>query len=276
MKNHSVFSPGNIAVITGAADGIGFAAAEKFLSMGLEVCISDINAEKLQEASSKLGDVLTVEADVSSIDDTNKLKDAAYSKFGKVNILMNNAGTSSAGSDSWTEYENWITTLSVNLLGVINGIHSFVPTMLEQANGGLIINTGSKQGITCPPGNPAYNVSKAGVKAVTEALQHSFRNTNDCKLSAHLLVPGFTYSGMVRQYLPEKPEGAWTPEQVIEFLIESINHGDFYILCPDNDTTRTMDNKRIEWAAGDLTNNRPALSRWDKDYEKEFEKYMKD
>jgi NADP-dependent 3-hydroxy acid dehydrogenase YdfG len=274
MEHHPALSSGNVAVITGAADGIGFSAAEKLLGMGLQVCIADIDGEKLQEASSRLGDVLAAETDVSSIDDTRRLKEAVYSKYGKVNVLMNNAGTGLAGNDSWTEYENWLTTINVNLIGVINGIHSFVPTMLEQAETGLVINTGSKQGITCPPGNPAYNVSKAGVKSVTEALQHSFRNTEGCQLSAHLLVPGFTYSGMLRQFLPEKPDGAWTTEQVVDFMIEHVNQGDFYILCPDNDTTRNMDNKRMEWAMGDLIHNRPALSRWHSDYEEAFKKFM--
>ena len=274
MEYHPAFSAGNVAVITGGADGIGFSAAEKLLAMGLRVCIADIGTEKLHEASSRLGDVLAIEADVSSIDDIRQLKEAVYSSYGKVNVLMNNAGTGLAGNDSWTEHQNWLMTINVNLIGVINGIHSFVPTMLKQAEVGLVINTGSKQGITCPPGNPAYNVSKAGVKSVTEALQHSFRNTEGCQLSAHLLVPGFTYSGMMRQFLPEKPDGAWTTEQVADFMVEHVSQGDFYIICPDNDTTRDMDNKRMAWAMGDLIHNRPALSRWHVDYENEFEKFM--
>lgn len=274
MTLHAAFSPGNVAVVTGGADGIGYSAAEKFRSMGLEVCIADNNAEKLQQAASTLGDVLAVVTDVSSIEDMRKLKQSVYERFGKVNILMNNAGTALAGNDSWTEYDNWLTTLNVNLLGVVNGIHSFVPAMLEQGDTGLVINTGSKQGITSPPGNPAYNVSKAGVKTTTELLQHSFRNTENCQLSAHLLVPGFTYSGMARQFLPEKPDGAWTTEQVADYMVEHINRGDFYLLCPDNDTTREQDNRRMQWAMGDLVYNRSALSRWDQAYESEFEEFM--
>lgn len=137
-----------------------------------------------------------------------------------------------------------------------------------------MINTGSKQGITLPPGNPAYNVSKAGVKAVTEMLAHSFRNTENCKLSAHLLVPGFTYSGMLREFLPEKPDGAWTTQQVAEFMVEHVSAGDFYILCPDNDTTREMDNRRMKWAMGDVIHNRPALSRWHEEFQAAFDKFM--
>lgn len=274
MDMHPAFSPGNVAVITGAADGIGLASARKLLELGMQVCICDVNTEKLQEAASDLGDVMTAETDVSSIDAVGRLKDEVYSGYGKVNVLMNNAGTGLAGNDSWTEYENWLATLNINLVGVINGIHSFVPTMLERREVGVVINTGSKQGITLPPGNPAYNVSKAGVKAVTEMLEHSFRNTEGCRLSAHLLVPGFTYSGMLRQFLPEKPDGAWTTAQVADFMVEHVSAGDFYILCPDNDTTREMDNKRMEWAMGDLIHNRPALSRWHGEFEEAFEKFM--
>jgi NAD(P)-dependent dehydrogenase (short-subunit alcohol dehydrogenase family) len=187
---------------------------------------------------------------------------------------MNNAGVARQNG-SWTEYQAWRTVIETNLWGVINGIHCFVPAMIKQNSPGLIINTGSKQGITTPPGNPAYNVSKAGVKAATEALQHDLRSTAGCQLSAHLLVPGFTYTGMIKAFIPEKPAGAWTAEQVIAFMAESLANGDFYILCPDNDTTREMDNKRMRWAMGDLIENRPPLSRWHPDYQEQFELFMR-
>ena len=276
---HPALASGNVAVITGAADGIGLATAEQLLKLGLNLCIADIDAEKLAKAEEQLsslnqGELLAVVTDVSKPDELQKLKDSAYEKFNKVNVLMNNAGIIQPGIGSWTDYDKWMSTLSVNLIGVINGIHSFVPGMLEQGHEGLVINTGSKQGITSPPGNPAYNVSKAGVKAVTEALAHSFRNTENCKLTAHLLVPGFTYSGMVRKWVADKPEAAWTSSQVAEFLLEHINRGDFYILCPDNDVSREMDNKRMAWAMGDLIENRPALSRWHPDYASAFDAFM--
>jgi NAD(P)-dependent dehydrogenase (short-subunit alcohol dehydrogenase family) len=145
------------------------------------------------------------------------------------------------------------------LWGVINGVHTFTANMIAQGTPALIINTGSKQGITCPPGNPAYNVSKAAIKAATESLQHELRNTENCMITAHLLVPGFTYTGMIRQFLPERPDDAWTSEQVVEFMVQSVTRGDFYILCPDNDITREVDNKRMAWAMGDLVENRPPL-----------------
>ena len=276
MNVSGVFSSEKVAVITGGADGIGLACAQKFLGLGLQVCISDSNEEKLQQVSEQLPDVMIVSADVSQMTDIERLRDRVYARFGKVNVLMNNAGTGLRGNSAWTGYEGWLQTLNVNLVGVINGIHAFVPAMLEQDDDAVVINTGSKQGITLPPGNPAYNVSKAGVKAVTEMLQYEFRNTEKCRLSAHLLVPGFTYSGMIRSFLPDKPPGAWTTEQVADFMVDHVSRGDFYIICPDNDTSRSTDNRRMAWAMGDLIKNRPALSRWHPEHETTFESYMHD
>jgi short-subunit dehydrogenase len=147
--------------------------------------------------------------------------------------------------------------------------------MIDQGTPGAIISTGSKQGITCPPGDTAYNVSKAGEKVLTEALAHQLRNVPGCKVSAHLLVPGFTYTGITRPRRSEKPPGAWSPEQVIDMMIERMGEGDFYIICPDNDVTWEVDRKRIQWAAEDITQNRPALSRWHADYKDAFAAFMK-
>jgi short-subunit dehydrogenase len=130
----------------------------------------------------------------------------------------------------------------------------------------LIVNTGSKQGITTPPGNPAYNVSKAGVKSYTEALAHELRNLPASKVSAHLMIPGWVHTGMTAASGAPKPDGAWSADQAVEFMLASLERGDFYILCPDNDVPRSLDEKRIAWAAGDIIENRPALSRWHPDF----------
>jgi NAD(P)-dependent dehydrogenase (short-subunit alcohol dehydrogenase family) len=272
--NHPAFKAGNVAVITGAADGIGLAAARKCHALGMRVCLADLEGEKLAAAAAGLDGALAVATDVSQLDQVQQLKDTAFSELGRVDVLMNNAGTGRSSS-SWGDYENWQTVLNTNLWGTINGVQVFTSDMLAQATPGVIINTGSKQGITSPPGSPAYNVSKAGVKAVTEALQHQLRNTENCQLSAHLLVPGFTYTGMIRAFIEEKPDAAWTAEQVVEFLLESVQRGDFYILCPDNDVDRETDNKRMAWAMGDLIHNRPPLSRWHPDYAEEFERFSR-
>jgi NAD(P)-dependent dehydrogenase (short-subunit alcohol dehydrogenase family) len=140
--------------------------------------------------------------------------------------------------------------------------------MIAQETPCMVVNTGSKQGITNPPGNTAYNVSKAALKAYTEGLQHELRSRPDCRVTAHLLVPGWTTTG-------GRPHqrGAWLPRQVIDFLVPALERGDFYIICPDDDVTPAMDRKRILWAAGDIVDNRPALSRWHPEFAAEFEKF---
>jgi NAD(P)-dependent dehydrogenase (short-subunit alcohol dehydrogenase family) len=279
---HTAMSANNIAVITGGASGIGLAAAMRFASLGMKVCIADIGAARLNEAAAKLSsvakggadDIMTAEVDVSRFEDVVGLESAVQKWGGGTDILMNNAGIG-PDTTSFGPLENWQRILNVNLWGVIHGTQAFAPHMIERGRPGLIINTGSKQGITTPPGNPAYNVSKAGVKAMTEALAHELRNTEGCKIAAHLLIPGHVFTGLTSRGRSEKPAGAWTAEQTVDFMIQSIDAGDFYILCPDNDVPRQLDERRMQWAAGDIIENRPALSRWHPDYAEAFARFVK-
>jgi NAD(P)-dependent dehydrogenase (short-subunit alcohol dehydrogenase family) len=271
--SHPALAPNNVAVITGGASGIGLAAAMRFAQFGLKICIADVGADKLAQAAARLaqaasGDaasVMTAVTDVSNLDEVARLEAAVRERFGGTDVLMNNAGIQ-PGSKMFGPAENWQRVLGVNLWGVINGSQVFAPGMIARGRPGLIINTGSKQGITTPPGDPAYNVSKAGVKAFTEALQHELRNAADSRVSAHLLIPGFVFTGLTSRGRSEKPAGAWTPEQTIDFMLERVEAGDFYILCPDNDVPRALDERRILWAAGDIVENRPPLSRWHPDF----------
>jgi Short-chain dehydrogenases of various substrate specificities len=123
-------------------------------------------------------------------------------------------------------------------------------------------------------GTPPYNVTKAGLKAFTEALAHELRTTEGCQITAHLLIPGFVWSDLTRGDRTEKPAGAWTPEQTADFFLESLHRGDFYILCPDNDVPRALDEKRMAWAIGDIIENRPPLSRWHPDWADRFAAYL--
>ena len=273
-------SPNNVAVVTGGASGIGLAAAMRFAKAGMKVCIADLGEGRLKEAEAKLvsiagaaADIMTSATDVSRVEEVVALESAVEKRFGGTDILMNNAGIQ-PGSQMFGPAENWQRILGVNLWGVINGTQVFAPHMIERGRPGLIINTGSKQGITTPPGDPAYNVSKAGVKALTEALQHELRGL-DSKISAHLLIPGFVFTGLTSRGRTDKPAAAWTAEQTVDFMIEKLEAGDFYILCPDNDVSRQLDERRILWAAGDIVENRPPLSRWHKDYAKAFAAFVK-
>lgn len=278
---HPAMSPNNVAVITGGASGIGLAAAMRFARTGMKVCIADLGTERLTEAEARIASVapdgsasvMAAAVDVSRIEDVSGLVVAVRRRFGETDILMNNAGIQ-PGSQMFGPLENWRRILGVNLWGVIHGSQIFAPGMIESGRPGLIINTGSKQGITTPPGDPAYNVSKAGVKSFTEALQHELR-TEGSRISAHLLIPGFVFTGLTARGRADKPAGAWTPEQTVDFMIERIDAGDFYILCPDNDVPRSLDERRILWAAGDIVENRPALSRWHPDYAEAFAEFVK-
>ena len=203
---HSAMSPNNIAVITGGASGIGLAAAMRFAGCGMKVCIADLGTDRLAEAGAKLAaaapdgaaNIMAKAVDVSRFEEMSELEAAVRERFGGTDILMNNAGVQ-PGSGMFGPSENWERILGVNLWGVIHGTQVFAPRMIARGRPGLIINTGSKQGITTPPGDPAYNVSKAGVKAFTEALQHELRNASGGRISAHLLIPGFVFTGADRQ-----------------------------------------------------------------------------
>jgi NAD(P)-dependent dehydrogenase (short-subunit alcohol dehydrogenase family) len=280
MPLHSALTKDRTAVITGAASGIGLAAAAKLASLGMKLCLADIDGAALDRAAAEVArhaanprDIRTMLADVSRREDVQGLKDLAYESFGEVAFLMNNAGVEGGGT-LLGDPARWRKILEVNLWGVIHGVQIFAPAMIAQATPCAIVNTGSKQGITCPPGETAYNVTKAGVKVVTEALAHELRNMEGCAVTAHLLVPGFTFTGFTRVRVSEKPAGAWTPEQVIDFMLDAMAAGDFYLLCPDNDVTRDMDERRILWAAQDIIKNRPALSRWHPDYKQAFADFM--
>jgi NAD(P)-dependent dehydrogenase (short-subunit alcohol dehydrogenase family) len=269
------------AVVTGGASGIGLAAALRFAAMGMRVCIADLGADRLDAAREALtaaapggaADILAAGVDVRDPAALARLEAEVTARFGGADILMNNAGIQ-PGSSILGPLGAWENVLGVNLWGPVHGTRAFAPGMIARGRPGLIVNTGSKQGITTPPGDPAYNVSKAGLKAFTEALAHELRNTPDCRVSAHLLIPGFVFTPLAAGGRTEKPAAAWTPEQTVDFMLQRLEAGDFYILCPDNDVPRALDERRILWAAGDIVENRPALSRWHPDHAADFQAFL--
>ncbi len=264
---------GNVAVVTGAASGIGLATSRRLVELGLRVCMVDANAERVQQKASQLREhtgsetIVSLRADVSKREDLVSVQSRVGDVFGGVDILMNNAVTRTGGG-VWSDVADWQTAVDVNFWGVVHGTQVFGPAMISRNSPGLIINSGSKQGITNPPGNAAYNVTKSALKTYTEALQHDLRTTQECQVSAHLLIPGWTTTGD-RDHQP----GAWMPDQVVDYMFVALDRGDFYILCPDNEVSPDEDRKRVLWSARDVTENRPPLSRWHGDFDDTFDAF---
>ncbi|KAH9952504.1 NAD-binding protein [Russula dissimulans] len=283
---HPVIHAGRVAVVTGAASGIGRAAARELAKLGLKVAIADINTKGLDVLAKELGgkygesNVLAVPTDVSKLEDVVHLRERVYEAWGEVAVLLNNAGVGDKGN-SFEGLNKWKTAIDVNLFGVLNVQHTFVPMMLHQENQSVIVNTGSKQGVTNPPGNAAYNASKAAVKSLTESLAYELRSRPHVKVTAHLFIPGLTWTGLTagqadQDNLDAKPAGAWTAEETVLYMLDHVRSGDFYIVVPDNETRREVDQLRILWGAGDIVEGRPALSRWHQTYKPMFDEYLRD
>ncbi|KAF3935399.1 hypothetical protein ABW20_dc0102530 [Dactylellina cionopaga] len=264
----SVFKPENVALISGGASGIGRAIANLCLSKGMHVAIIDTNAEAtrtfVKESKEKYPSA-TIDGyheDTSNPHGWSLLKGDFLKRFHKIDLLVLNAAIHQ--KSDWKDSTTFAKTFDVNFLGYLHGISTFFDEISNSTaeNPKAVVLTGSKQGITNPPGNPAYNASKAAVKSVAESLHFDLRDNHST--SVHLLVPGWTHTGMSRSV--EKPIGAWAPEQVASYLLEKMEDDHFYIICPDNEVDEETDRKRMLWGAGDITERRPPLSRWRDDW----------
>lgn len=295
---------GNTAVVTGSSSGIGKCASIKFAAAGMNVWMIDVDAKELA-ASQKIAKaaaahddqlVLAEIVDVADASAMMSLVQQVFEATGKCHVLMNNAGIG-LGGDSMTDIKTVEKVMNVNTYGPIHGCQAFVPRMQESGEPGIIINTGSKQGITMPPGNLIYNMSKAALKCYTEGLEHELmkaRVDGTGKLRAALLVPGWVNTSIALKsnrakatakgeiyddsdafFHETKPHAdAWMPAQVVDFLKDELDNGRFYIICPDNDVDRATDNLRMTWTMQDITENRPPLSRWHPDYKDKFTEFL--
>ncbi|WP_319529482.1 SDR family NAD(P)-dependent oxidoreductase [uncultured Cohaesibacter sp.] len=275
---HKAIEKGKVALVTGSASGIGLASAHRFGAAGMKVLVTDLPGDALDRAVKELKasgvDAKGMAVDVTDRDQIARAKKTAW-QMGQVSVVMSNAGREGGGAITSGE-DVWRKTLETNLWGAIHISQLFLPDMIAGSDPAAIIFTGSKQGITLPPGDTAYNVSKAALRALSESVSHDLVKQTGGRVSAHLLIPGFTYTGFTRAHgVTEKPSGAWTAGQVADFLMNGLDLGDFYILCPDNDVDRATDEKRMRWGIGDIIENRPALSRWHPGYADDFDKYMK-
>lgn len=269
----------NVAAITGAAHGLGAAMARRFAAEGMQMSLFDRDEQALLSLSETL-EVKTccTIGDVSRAEDLQTFYNNTMVEFGSVSLLVNNAAVNT-GAGPWDEPEYWLKHLQTNLLSAITLQHLFVPRMLSHNTPAAVVNLGSKEGITTPPGNAAYSAGKAAIKILTEQLAHELRQIAGDRVTAHLLIPGYTWTPMNFPGMNEKndspPEAAWTAAQVVDYFITGFTNGDFYILCPDNEVTPEMDAKRIAWASQDIIENRPALSRWHPDWKNQFDAWMK-
>lgn len=194
----TVFRPAAHVLITGGASGIGYAVAQLCLKHSMRVTITDISTAALEKAQTSLqGSVTCIQADVSSRGDWQRVK----AQVPDVHFLMLNAGV--GGKGTWGDDDYFDGILRANLGGVVHGLNAYVPLMKSETqapdkakenNSRAIVITGSKQGITNPPGNPAYNASKAAVKTLAEHLSYDLKDTN---VGVHLLVPGWTFTRLV-------------------------------------------------------------------------------
>ena len=272
------FEKDGVAVITGGASGIGRAAGRRAAAAGMKIVLVDVNRAKLDATAAELaaavgaGSVLAKVVDVASAEAMMALATEVEARFGAPTLLMNNAAAFVAGGAGGIldPIENWQRLFAVNVLGIVNGVQAFLPRMLLAARPAVIVNTGSKQGLTNPPGNPAYNTSKAAVNAYSQNLARDLRERSGSLVTAHLLIPGWTTTGDA-----EHRPGAWLPEQVVDFMSDAIERNAFFILCPDGETTPEIDHKRIYWNAMDIILGRPALSRWHSDFKDAFAAFMK-
>jgi NAD(P)-dependent dehydrogenase (short-subunit alcohol dehydrogenase family) len=249
---------GKVAVVTGAASGIGRALAEHAAREGMKVVLADIEDGALQQVSQALTasgtQVLAVKTDVSKAEEVQALAQKTLERFGAVHLLFNNAGVG-AGATVWdSSLADWQWVLGVNLWGVIHGVQSFVPLMLKQGGEGHIVNTASIAGLTSGPGLGIYKVSKFGVVALSETLYYELMLTG-ASLKVSVLCPGWVKTRVLEsernrpadlrnatpmqldptgaaffQYMQQAIETGMPPSQVAEIVFQAIREEQFYIL----------------------------------------------
>lgn len=225
---------GRVAVVTGAASGIGRALCDRFAREGMKLVMADVERDRLTQAAAELEgrgtEVLAVRTDVSRADDLSHLRDETLERFGAVHVLCNNAGVF-AGGLTWDAIAtDWEWVLGVNLYGILHGVRAFVPFMLEQNQPGHIVNTCSMAGLINMPLSGAYSVSKHAALSLTETLYHELRIKQSpvgvSALCPELIRTRIGHSERNRPAHLKRPEGSGTPEQtLVEQAIQSSTAG---------------------------------------------------
>ncbi len=252
---------GKVAVVTGAASGIGYALAARFAAEGMGVVLADVERDALAGAAARLrstgADVVDVPTDVSRAEEVDALAEAAEAHFGAVHVVCNNAGVSGGISPSWdTPLEDWTWTLGVNLWGVIHGVRSFVPRLIAQGEG-QVVNTASIAGLLAGGVGAPYNVSKFGVVALSEHLYLSLLDAAP-GVGVSVLCPGWVntriadsdrnrpkgpppertddpLAAKVRTGVRRVLEAGMDPAAVADKVLDAVRDGAFYVLPHDDE-----------------------------------------
>jgi NAD(P)-dependent dehydrogenase (short-subunit alcohol dehydrogenase family) len=248
--------PGRVAVVTGAASGIGLALAERFAAEGMKVVMADIEGPALAAAADGLrktgAAVLATRVDVASPEDVERLARETYAAFGAAHVLCNNAGVAVLGAVHEHTLADWQWVINVNLWGVIHGVRAFLPRMLGGGDEGHIVNTASMAGLTTAPFMSVYDVTKHGVVALSESLYKELQVT-DAPIGVSVVCPGLINTNIMRsarnrpealaeagksgpaaqafgQALADRLTGGYPPSEVAEQVVRGIREGRFYIV----------------------------------------------
>jgi len=245
-----------VAVVTGAASGIGLALAERFAAEGMKVVIADVEAAALARATDELRPrapaLLAVRVDVSRPEDVERLAGEAYAAFGAVHVLCNNAGVAVIGAVHEHTLADWQWVMNVNLWGVIHGVRAFLPRMLAGGDEGHIVNTASMAGLTTAPFMSVYDVTKHGVVALSESMYKELQVTG-APIGVSVVCPGLINTAIMQssrnrpeelgdkgktgpmaqafgQTLSDRLAGGYPPSEVAEQVVEAIREGRFYVV----------------------------------------------
>jgi NAD(P)-dependent dehydrogenase (short-subunit alcohol dehydrogenase family) len=248
---------GKTAVVTGAASGIGRGLADRFAAEGMNVVLADVEAPALDDAANEMtaagATVLALRTDVADPEAVERLAQAAVERFGGVHVVCNNAGVGAAGASWEQSLEDWRWVLGVNLWGVINGIRSFVPIMLNQPDEGHIVNTASVAGLLAGAGDAAYTASKFAIVGLSEMLYHELGMASQGRMGVSVLCPALTNTrilesgrnrpggprpdptegtpeAMFVNMLKETFRGGMPPSEVANHVVEAIREKRFYVL----------------------------------------------
>jgi len=245
-----------VAVVTGAASGIGLALAERFAGEGMKVVMADIEAAALAKAAEGVGKkaaaVLAREIDVARPDHVERLARETYATFGAAHVVCNNAGVAVIGAVHEHTLSDWQWVINVNLWGVIHGVRAFVPRMLAGGDEGHIVNTASMAGLTTAPFMAVYDVTKHGVVALSESMYKEFAATG-VPIGVSVVCPGLINTNIMRsarnrpedlaeegktgpmaqafgQGLADRLAAGYPPSEVAEQVLQGIREGRFYIV----------------------------------------------